>query len=103
MVKAASFGGKMPSRVGPVFFSGPCNSEQSPESTGRRLSPFGPGHGHGLAPGGRARSSPHTCRGDYSPTFRKAIALVEVARAAGQRLTLEDIYEKEVARIKVRM
>ena len=42
-------------------------------------------------------------RGDYQPKIQKAIAIVEVARAAGRTLTLEDIYEREVARIRVRM
>jgi DNA-binding XRE family transcriptional regulator len=42
-------------------------------------------------------------RGDYQPQIQKAIAIVEVARAAGRTLTLEDIYEREVARIRVRM
>jgi hypothetical protein len=42
-------------------------------------------------------------RGDYQPQIQKAIAIVEVARAAGRILTLEDIYEREVARIRVRL
>jgi DNA-binding XRE family transcriptional regulator len=42
-------------------------------------------------------------RGDYQPSIRKAIAIVEIAKATGAGLTLEDIYEREVARIRVRM
>ena len=42
-------------------------------------------------------------RGDYQPQIQKAIAIVEVARAAGRTLTLEDIYEREVTRVRVRM
>jgi len=43
------------------------------------------------------------CRGDSSPSLGKAIAIVEIARAAGTALTLEDVYEVEVNRIRVRM
>jgi hypothetical protein len=40
-------------------------------------------------------------RGDYRPPLQKAIA--EIARLAGTNLSLEDIYESDVLRIRVRM
>lgn len=42
-------------------------------------------------------------RGDTRPQIQKAIAIAEIARAAGTNLTLEDIYETEVARVRIRM
>jgi hypothetical protein len=50
---------------------------------------------------------PATCyrwaRGDGFPSIPKAIAIVEVARRSGRRLTLEDIFAPEVHRVRVRM
>ncbi len=43
------------------------------------------------------------CRGDTFPSLGKAIAIVEIARASGTALTLEDVYETEVNRIRVQM
>jgi len=42
-------------------------------------------------------------RGDYRLPVQRAIAIAEVARAAGTNLSLEDIYETDVLRIRVRM
>jgi hypothetical protein len=42
-------------------------------------------------------------RGDYCLPVQKAIAISEIARAAGTKLSLEDIYETDVQRIRVRM
>jgi hypothetical protein len=42
-------------------------------------------------------------RAQQTPGLRKAIAIVEVARASGAELTLEDIYESEVARVRARL
>jgi hypothetical protein len=42
-------------------------------------------------------------RGDYRPPLEKAIAIAEIARATGTDLTLEDIYESDVTRVRVRM
>jgi hypothetical protein len=42
-------------------------------------------------------------RGDHRPKIQDAIALVEIARAAGTDLTLEDIYQTDVLRVRVRM
>jgi DNA-binding XRE family transcriptional regulator len=42
-------------------------------------------------------------RGDYQPSIRKAIAVVEVARAAGMDLSLEDVYARDFARIRARI
>jgi hypothetical protein len=42
-------------------------------------------------------------RGDYAPRIDSAIAIVEVARAAGRDLSLEDVYERDVTRIRIRM
>jgi hypothetical protein len=42
-------------------------------------------------------------RGDYRLPVQRAIAISEVARAAGTKLSLEDIYETDVQRIRVRM
>lgn|GEM_PF-6205101 len=42
-------------------------------------------------------------RGDHHPPIEKAIAIAEIARAAGTTLTLEEIYESEVTRVRVRM
>jgi len=42
-------------------------------------------------------------RGDYRPPLQKAIAIAEIARLAGTNLSLEDIYESDVLRIRVRM
>jgi hypothetical protein len=42
-------------------------------------------------------------RGDSFPSLPKAIAIVEIARRSGLTLSLEDIYETEVNRIRVRM
>jgi hypothetical protein len=42
-------------------------------------------------------------RGDCGPPVQKAIAIAEIARAAGTNLSLEDIYEIDVLRVRVRM
>jgi DNA-binding XRE family transcriptional regulator len=42
-------------------------------------------------------------RGDSSPSVANAIAIVELARAAGTPLTLEDVFQTEVNTIRVRM
>ena len=42
-------------------------------------------------------------RGDYRLPVQRAIAIAEIARAAGTNLTLEDIYETDVVRVRVRM
>ncbi|MGA2921168.1 MAG: hypothetical protein ABSE28_08695 [Candidatus Sulfotelmatobacter sp.] len=42
-------------------------------------------------------------RGDYCLPVQRAIAISEIARTAGTKLTLEDIYEIDVRRIRVRM
>jgi len=42
-------------------------------------------------------------RGDETPPFRRAIAITEIARSAGTNLTLEDLYETYVQRIRVQM
>jgi hypothetical protein len=42
-------------------------------------------------------------RGDFHPKIEKAIAIVEIARAAGTALSLENVYEIEVERVRVRM
>ena len=42
-------------------------------------------------------------RGDWQPSIKRAIAVVEVARSAGVDLSLEDIYEKEFSRIRYRI
>jgi DNA-binding XRE family transcriptional regulator len=42
-------------------------------------------------------------RGDNRPQIQKAIAIAEIARAAGTNLTLEDVYETEVTRVRIRM
>jgi hypothetical protein len=45
----------------------------------------------------------HWARGDGRPKIEHAIAMVELARAAGRDLSLEDIYQTEVTRVRVRM
>jgi hypothetical protein len=40
---------------------------------------------------------------DTLPTIHAALAIVEVARAAGVALTLEDVYENAIVGIRVRM
>jgi hypothetical protein len=43
-------------------------------------------------------------RGDYQPaSIRTAIAVVEVARAAGADLSLEDLYARDFERIRARI
>ena len=42
-------------------------------------------------------------RGDTRPEIQKAIAIAEIARAAGTNLSLEEIYETEVTRVRMRM
>jgi hypothetical protein len=42
-------------------------------------------------------------RGDAFPSLGKAIAIVEVARMAGTELSLEDVFEVEVHRIRARI
>jgi hypothetical protein len=42
-------------------------------------------------------------RGDSFPSIPKAIAIVEIARRSGLVLSLEDIYETEVNRVRGRM
>ena len=42
-------------------------------------------------------------KGDNRPPIRKAIALVEVARAAGRDLSLEDIFESDITMVRARM
>jgi hypothetical protein len=42
-------------------------------------------------------------RGDFNPRLQQAIAISEIARAAGRSLTLEDIYASEVTRVRARM
>jgi DNA-binding XRE family transcriptional regulator len=42
-------------------------------------------------------------RGDARPQIQKAIAIAEIARAAGTNLSLEDIYVTDVARVRIRM
>jgi hypothetical protein len=41
--------------------------------------------------------------GDRRPPVQRAIVIVEVAKAAGTDLTLEDIYESDIARIRYRI
>lgn len=42
-------------------------------------------------------------RGDCGLPVQKAIAITELAQAAGTSLSLEDIYETDVLRVRVRM
>jgi hypothetical protein len=42
-------------------------------------------------------------RGDYRLPVQRAIAISEIARSVGTNLSLEDIYETDVQRIRVRM
>lgn len=42
-------------------------------------------------------------KGTDRPKIERAIAIVEVARIAGRNLSLEDVYERDVTRIRVRM
>jgi hypothetical protein len=42
-------------------------------------------------------------RCDTQPNIHAALAIVEVARAAGVALTLEDVYENAIVRIRVRL
>lgn len=42
-------------------------------------------------------------RGDSFPSLPKAIAIVEIARRSGLTLSLEDIFETEINRVRVRM
>jgi DNA-binding XRE family transcriptional regulator len=42
-------------------------------------------------------------RGDWRPSITRAIAVCELARAAGVDLTLEDLYSRDVQRIRYRI
>ena len=42
-------------------------------------------------------------RGDYRLPVQKAIAIAELARSAGVSLSLEDLYETDVVRVRCRM
>ena len=42
-------------------------------------------------------------RGDTIPPVQKAIAISEIARSSGTNLSLEDIYESDVTRVRRRM
>jgi len=42
-------------------------------------------------------------RRDGQPSVRRAIQIVEVAKAAGVNLSLEDVYESECTRVRIRM
>lgn len=42
-------------------------------------------------------------RGDQRPGIPIAIALVEIARVAGRDLSLEDIYEGDIRRVRARL
>jgi hypothetical protein len=42
-------------------------------------------------------------RGDYCLPVQKAIAISEIARSVGTNLSLEDIYETDVTRVRCRM
>ena len=45
----------------------------------------------------------HWIRGDYRLPIQRAIAIAELARAAGTNLSLEDLYEKDIVRVRCRM
>jgi hypothetical protein len=45
----------------------------------------------------------HWIRGDYKLPLRRAIAIAELARAAGTNLSLEDLYETDIVRVRCRM
>jgi hypothetical protein len=45
----------------------------------------------------------HWIRGDYRLPVQKAIVIAELARAAGTNLSLEDLYETDIVRIRCRM
>jgi hypothetical protein len=42
-------------------------------------------------------------RGDYALPVRKAIAIREIARSAGTNLSLEDLYEADILKVRRRM
>jgi DNA-binding transcriptional regulator YdaS (Cro superfamily) len=42
-------------------------------------------------------------RGDTRLPAQKAIAISEIARSAGTNLTLEDLYETDIVRVRCRM
>jgi hypothetical protein len=42
-------------------------------------------------------------RGDGTPSFQHAIAITEIARSAGTNLTLEDLYEADIVRVRCRL
>jgi len=42
-------------------------------------------------------------RGDYCLPVHKAIEITEIARSAGVSLSLEDLYETDILRVRVRM
>ena len=42
-------------------------------------------------------------RGDCGLPVKKAIAIAELARAAGTNLSLEDLYETDIVRVRCRM
>jgi transposase-like protein len=42
-------------------------------------------------------------RGDSTPAPTRAIQVVEIARGAGAELSLEDVYQSDIVRVRVRM